>query len=293
MRNNILIGAISLAGFSQEFSTNFYHGIFDTPENMNVTFPEDLTEEEAANYNTKFSERLQILTTSISKTIFSLYNPTQSELTDQVNLTTLNKLVYCFYKNSTCKFFQDIMTELQWKSYIKLLEANLPKGILSFYTGVDDNPISGKWLSSMLLRYFTRNLDLESLTEEDCSKDSEKVKKYEKDNTVSLKNLYYVNNSKCIASSVYLASSVSPAFENFDNGYLVNTDQFSAWTESSWNGVDVQMKIFMFTRPSIAVLTLSLGIVSLVLAFVVTFFAEKYAHLIFYNKNPEQDEIFE
>lgn len=293
MRNGILFGGISLADFNKEFNSDFYHGIFDTPENMNVTFPEDLSENEAENYTTQFSKRLQSLTTSVAQTIFSLYNPSQADLDDQVSQITLNRLVYCFYKNSTCQFFRDIMTESQWKSYLNLLDANLPKGVLSFYTGVDDNPISGKWLASMLLRYFSRNLDLESLGTEDCSKDSEKVKKYQKDNQISIRNFYQVNNSRCVASSIYASSSVSPAFDKFDEGILIGTGQFSAWTESSWNGVDVQMKIFMFTRPSIAGLTLSLGIVSLVLAFVVTYLAERFAHRLFYTKNAEQNEIFE
>ncbi|RNA40032.1 nicastrin isoform X2 [Brachionus plicatilis] len=293
LRNNILIGGISLADFNKEFNSKFYHGVFDTPENMNVTFPDDLSEDEAVNFTTKFAEKLQGLTTSIAQTIFSLHNPTQTELSEQVSLSTLNRLVYCFYKNTTCKYFQDMMTTSQWKSYLTLLEANLPKGKLSFYTGVDDNPISGKWLSSMLLRYFSRNLDLESLSEDDCSKDSEKVRKYERENHISIRNFYYVKNSTCVASSIFLTSSVSPAFDQFEKGVLVETDKFPAWTESSWNGVDVQMKIFMFTRPSIAGLTLSLGIVTLVLAFVLTFLADKFAHRIFYPKDAEQNEIFD
>jgi nicastrin len=289
LRADFEIGGVTIADHEQEYKNKFYHSVFDTPDNLNITFPENITELQAYNYTTKFASTLQPLLTSIAKSVYSL-GSLNASLDDQVDLLTLNKLVYCFYKNSTCSFFKSLLTEDEWKVYNSLLDSTLPKQRLSFYTSVYDNKISGKWISFLLLRYFSRNTLLEKFNVTECKKGSESFKDVVNKFNLTIKSLAYVNKTTCIASSVYGVSSVSPAFENVNDGYLVNIDKFSAWTESSWASNPIQMKIFMFTSDSIKTTTIVLGIMTLLISTVITFLINKYSSKLLPTKTQEQTD---
>lgn len=97
---------------------------------------------------------------------------------------------------------------------------------------------------------------------------------------------------KCVVSLVRLTSAVSPAFDRFDDGLLVQTDKYSAWTESSWNSVSVQMRMFMFSQPAVEGLTLTLGVVVTIVSVVLTLLFNRYSDRWFLLKNPEQAAEF-
>ncbi len=294
LRQGFNIGGITIADYDNEYKNNFYHGVFDTPESLGIAFPENITEFEAYNYNTKLATKLQPLLTSIAKTLYSLSSDPESTFNGQVDMITLNKLIYCFYKNTTCMFFKSILTEDEWKGYTSLLDSTLPKQKLSFYTSVYDNKISGKWISFLLLRYFSRNLQIEQFNVTECKRDSQKFNDFIKETNSTIKSLIFLNKTTCVASSVYSVSSVSPAFDKVDDGYLVNTDKFSAWAESSWASKTIQMKLFMYTCDSVKTTSIILGIISLISSVIITFFVNKYSAKLFSMKTREQSaEILE
>lgn len=138
----------------------------------------------------------------------------------------------------------------------------------------------------MLLKYFTRNAKFEALSADECNKDSDGFKKIVADNNLSISNIKFVNDV-CVASALYATSSVSPAFDEYENGKLVNTDKFPAWTESSWNGRPVQMRLFMFTNQVVEISALVLGITTLILSFVVTLVANRLSDKWFKINQPE------
>ncbi len=249
---------------------------------MNIHFPANITESDAASYTTLFAKQLQKAVSSIAKTVYSASSSkTEASVNLEADVETINKLVYCFYQNTTCAFFKSILSEPQWIKYVKLLESVMPFYQLSFYTSVNENAMSGKFISLELLKFFSRNRDLENLNATECQKNSESIQKFESQSPKTIRNLKFVNNSTCVASSVYLVSSVSPVFDKFySDGILSNTDKYSSWTESSWNGVPIQIRLFMFPDRSMEILTLSMGIVTIVLAFVLTFFTNKYSNKI-------------
>jgi hypothetical protein len=295
LRQGLNIAGLQIADHELLFTNKFYHSVFDTPENLDITFPTNITEPEAYNHTTLFAKRLQALITSIAQTVYVTSSDKASLPADkQVDQITLNKLVYCFYQNTTCSFFKSILTDNEWQNYLALLQANLPKYKLSFYTGVNDNSISGKWISTKLLKYFSRNLELESLNSTECSSDSEYVKQFLSEKKLTLRSFTFVDNSVCVASSVYPISSVSPAFARSSEGLVSQMDTFSAWSESSWQGVTIQTKIFMYTNDVVKIFSLVLGIVIFLLSIGVTFLANKYSDRLFANKNSEQaTDLFE
>ena len=294
LRQGLEVAGISIADHEIKYKNMFYHSVFDTPESLQIKFPDNMTEPEAYNFTTPLSKRLQKLITNIAQTIYSV-SSSKGNLTNdlQVDQITLNKLIYCFYKNTTCNFFKSLLTEKQWQNYLQLLDLNLPKKKLSFYTGVNDNSISGKWISTMLLRYFTRNLELERLNATECSSDSASVASYVQKNKVSFKTFSFVNNSTCVIASLYPVSSVSPAFDKFSNG-IITSDNFPAWSESSWASVNVQMKLFMYTNDVLKIFSLVLGLVVFLISIVITYSANRFSNKWFELNNPEQAaEFFE
>ncbi len=153
--------------------------------------------------------------------------------------------------------------------------------------------ISGKWLAQTLLKYVTRNKKFEVLNSTDCNKNSDQFNKLMKDNNLSPTNINYINGI-CVGTSLYAVSSVSPAFKNQLNGELIDIDKFSAWTESSWNGRPVQMRLFMFANEAIRVSTIVIGIATLLISFGITLVANRLSNKWFRIKHPEQtDEIIE
>jgi len=186
------------------------------------------------------------------------------------------------------------MSADKWDAYTNNLNVYSPKGRLSFYTGVSDNPISGKWISTVLFIYFSRNMDANNFTSSECKSDSNKVKDLQERTNTSLNIFFYSELNGCIASSLYSVSSVSPAFDNFDDGYLVSTEKFSAWTESSWSGDKIQMRLFMYTNESLKLITILLGIFVFLASIVLTYVTNKYSSEWFSVKNAEQtSELFE
>lgn len=285
LKLNLSVAGLLITDHEKNYKNKYFHSIFDTSENINVTFPENITESEAANYNTDLSRKLQKMMTNIAKTIY--FQASKKELNDQVNQTTLNRLVYCFYKNTTCDFFRSILTDTQWNVYDSLLKSNLPKYKLSFYTSVNNAQISGKWISQMLLKYFTRNQNYETLNVSECDKNSEKFQKLMVSNNLTTTNVNYVNGV-CIGTSLYAVSSVSPAFNKYLDGKLVDVDRFPAWTESSWNGKPVQMRLFMYTNQAVQISSIVIGVATLILSFGITIVANRLSDKWFKIDQPEQ-----
>lgn len=129
LRLNLSIAGLLITDHETAYTNKHFHSVFDTPDKINASLPVNISEADAAGYNTGLALSLQRHLTSIAKAVY--FEATNEELTDQINQTTLNQLVYCFYRNTTCQYFQTMFTDIEWKYYVNLLEANLPKNRLS------------------------------------------------------------------------------------------------------------------------------------------------------------------
>lgn len=279
------IPGISISDHQKEFKNKFYHSIFDTPASINITFPADMSEADAvARSPTLFATQLQKVVSALAKTIYSVSsNVSIDDALFQPDLDTINKLVYCFYQNASCSFFQNALGAKEWTSYNKQLASTLPNGKLSFYTSVSDILVTGKYVTLELLKYFSRDRTLQQLNATQCDKTSPEILEYQNKTGRTLRDVKLVNNMTiCMAATVYKVPSISPAFAKFDSdGVLVQADKYSAWSESSWDGVAVQMKLFMFPDRGIEGLTIGLGIVTFVLAILPIYLMNKYSNRVF------------
>ena len=298
LKGNIQVAGLLVADFERAFKTNYYHSVFDTPDALNITYPANITEKEAETYTTLYAQRAQALLTNLAQTLYNSYS-SKSKLTDEISLLTLNRLSYCFYRNTTCSYFQGIMSDTQWSSYNTLLGSTQPLNRLSFYTGVNDNNISGKWLTHALMRYFTRNRLFDSFNATDCAKDSLATRKLLNETGLNVRSFTFVSNynnnpneTLCVASALYAVSSVSPAFYKSDSGLVENTDRFSAWSESSWTGEDNQMRLFMFSSEMSRNLTFGIGLGTFFLSFVATWLLNRHSSRFFTFNHPEQTAEF-
>lgn len=298
LKGDIKLAGLLIGDFDQAFKTNYYHSIFDTPDAINITYPANITEKEAETYTTLYAQRAQTLLTSLAQTLYNSYS-SKGKLNDEISLLTLNRLTYCFYKNTTCSYFRGIFSDTQWSSYKTLLGATQPVDRLSFYTGVNDNNISGKWLTHALMRYFTRNRLFDSFNSTDCSKDSPAVRKLLNETGLNVRSFTFVSNymnnaneTLCVGSALYAVSSVSPAFYQSDDGVVENIDRFSAWSESSWTGEDNQMRLFMFSSEMSRDLTFGIGLGIFFLSFVTTWLLNRHSSRFFTFNHPEQTAEF-
>ncbi len=139
-----------------------------------------------------------------------------------------------------------------------------------------------------MLKYFTRNLAFENLNSSECNKDSEAFKNLVKKYGVTLTNAYMINNSRCMSSSLYSVSSVSPAFNKYLDGLLVDTDRFPAWTESSWNGKPIQMRLFMFPCEAIQISSILIGVAVFIISLIATFVTNRFSDKWLGVANSEQ-----
>ena len=108
LRQNLSIAALTITDHQNIYSNPNYHSVFDTPLNLGIRIPENLTEPFVYNYTTNFSSRLAPLLISLAKTIYSQSSSQQKELNPDLDetISLLNKLVYCFYRNTTCEYFR-------------------------------------------------------------------------------------------------------------------------------------------------------------------------------------------
>lgn len=295
LKNNINLPGIVLADHEIEYTNKFYHSIFDTPNKLNYSF--NGTERDATSLNSQLAQSIQTLSTSIANVVF--YLATGKNPTDKTSLELINRLLYCYYVNPECGLFQSVLKPDAFKAFSNLLDQSNPKNKLCFYTGVNNSTISGKYITNAVLKYLTRNKNMDNLTYDNCTLDN--VRKFS--NPFEINSVDFIdlgstntntlyNGSRCIATSVYQRTSVSPALILSDSGLLQHTDKYSAWTESQWESKNIQMKLFLYPTMMMETLTIIMGVFVFLSSILLTYFMNKYSskwlvtsEIIVHNEN--------
>ncbi|VFV42019.1 nicastrin-like [Lynx pardinus] len=259
-----------LAGRRQHsHSEIYYQSIYDTAENINVSYPEWQSPEEDLNFVTDTAKALADVATVLGRALYQLAGGTNFSDTIQADPQTVTRLLYGFLVRANNSWFQSILRQ-DLRSY-------LGDGPLQHYIAV-----SSPTNTTYVVQYALANLtgQVVDLPREQCQ-DPSKVPSENKD----LYEYAWVQgplNSnetdrlpRCVRSTARLARALSPAFELRQWG----STEYSTWTESRWK--DIRARIFLVASRELEFITLMVGFGILVFSLVVTYCINAKADVLF------------
>uniref|UniRef100_A0A4X1VVD1 Nicastrin n=1 Tax=Sus scrofa TaxID=9823 RepID=A0A4X1VVD1_PIG len=262
------ISGVVLADHSTVFHNHYYQSVYDTAENINVSYPEWQSPEEDLNFVTDTAKALADVATVLSRALYQLAGGTNFS-TIQADPKTVTRLLYGFLVRANNSWFQSILRQ-DLRSY-------LGDGPLQHYIAV-----SSPTNTTYIVQYALANLTgkVMDLTREQCQ-DPSKIPTENKD----LYEYAWVQGPlnpnetdrlpRCVRSTARLARALSPAFELRQWG----STEYSTWTESRWK--DIRARIFLIASKELEFITLMVGFGILVFSLVVTYCINAKADVLF------------
>uniref|UniRef100_G1RTC9 Nicastrin n=1 Tax=Nomascus leucogenys TaxID=61853 RepID=G1RTC9_NOMLE len=263
------ISGVVLADHSGAFHNKYYQSIYDTAENINMSYPEWLSPEEDLNFVTDTAKALADVATVLGRALYELAGGTNFSDTVQADPQTVTRLLYGFLIKANNSWFQSILRQ-DLRSY-------LGDGPLQHYIAV-----SSPTNTTYVVQYALANLTgtVVNLTREQCQ-DPSKVPSENKD----LYEYSWVQgplNSnetdrlpRCVRSTARLARALSPAFELSQ----WSSTEYSTWTESRWK--DIRARIFLIASKELEFITLIVGFGILIFSLIVTYCINAKADVLF------------
>ncbi|XP_056365901.1 nicastrin [Oenanthe melanoleuca] len=262
------IPGVVLSDHRTAFHNRYFQSIYDTAENIGMSYPEGLSPEERLEFVTDTAKALAEVSTLLARALFALAGGTGSTESIRADPKTVTRLLYGFLLNSNNSWFQSLIKPDQ-------------KGILGpfpqHYVAVTSPTNTTQLLQAVLANLTGSRVNL---SREECQ-DPGKTPGLQPE----LFEYWWVqgplqpNSSSraagCVRSSVRLSPALSPAFElrRWDSR------EFSTWTESRWK--DIRARIFLVASRELELLTLSLGVLVLLLSLLCTFLINAKASLLF------------
>ncbi|XP_044772218.1 nicastrin isoform X3 [Neomonachus schauinslandi] len=263
------ISGVVLADHSTVFHNHYYQSVYDTAENINVSYPEWQSPEEDLNFVTNTAKALAAVATVLGRALYQLAGGTNFSDTIQADAHTVTRLLYGFLVRANNSWFQSILRQ-DLRSY-------LGDGPLQHYIAV-----SSPTNTTYVVQYALANLtgQLVDLTREQCQ-DPSKVPTENKDLYEYVWVQGPLNSSetdrlpRCVRSTARLARALSPAFELRQWG----STEYSTWTESRWK--DIRARIFLIASRELEFITLTVGFGTLIFSLVVTYCINAKADVLF------------
>ncbi|KAM6153434.1 nicastrin [Erethizon dorsatum] len=263
------ISGVVLADHNDSFHNPYYQSIYDTAENINVSYPEWQSPEEDLNFVTDTAKALANVATVLGRALYALAGGTNFSNTVEADPQTVTRLLYGFLVQANNSWFQSILRQ-DLRSY-------LGDGPLQRYIAV-----SSPTNTTYVVQYALANLTgkVVDLTREQCQ-DPSKVPNENKD----LYEYSWVQgplNSnetdrlpRCVRSTARLARALSPAFELSQ----WSSTEYSTWTESRWK--DIRARIFLIASKELEFITLMVGFGILIFSLIVTYCINAKADVLF------------
>ncbi|XP_034946564.1 nicastrin [Chelonus insularis] len=233
-----------LTSYGEQFVNPFYGGILDNAEHLGI-------------YQKEINATLAKLAVKLGDV---LYEQVTGKKSPSGNVTKIEELISemlsCYLETAKCNLFQ--AASPPGASDI------LPDHSFSLYVGVSVHPNLVTSLTGQLLALLTGE-KLPEMTAHECN-----------EHRLAWMGGYNLSGI-CINSTVNYSLALSPAFTikdyNWENG------GYSTWTESLWTTLSVRM----FLKPSAATerLTITLGSVVAVLSFIIVWFINSRAEILF------------
>ncbi|ELK38492.1 PREDICTED: nicastrin [Myotis davidii] len=264
------ISGVVLTDHATVFHNRYYHSVYDTAENINVSYPGQQSPEEDLDFVTDTAKALADVATVLGRALYQLAGGTNFRDTIQADPHTVTRLLYGFLVRANNSWFQSILRQ-DLRSFLG------DQGPLQHYIAV-----SSPTNTTYVVQYALANLTgkVVDLTREQCQ-DPSKVPNENKDlyeymwvqgplNSNGTERLPY-----CVRSTARLVRAVSPAFELGQWG----STEYSTWTESRWK--DIRARIFLIASKELELITLAVGFGVLVCSLVITYCVNAKADVLF------------
>ncbi|XP_039275911.1 nicastrin [Nilaparvata lugens] len=246
------IPAVVLANHGKEYINRYYNGLMDNASNIEYRYYNSsaIPEESVQAVLAKIS-------TSLAKSLYAWVTRKNYTGPEAVKPDIIDELLYCYLESRNCKIFKQSVAP----------EEKLTADLTPLYVGVYKSPNTITKLTALTHVYFTgRNVNI---SESHCKSSDDDY------------SYYWISGQsgkgECKQTTVQLLKALSPAFEI--EGYDWTSREYSTWSESVWQ----EMSLRMFLKPSRQqeMVTLVVGLVTLVLSFIVVYWLKSQAHLLF------------
>lgn len=263
------IPGVVLSDHQASFQNRYYQSMYDTPENIQMQYPEGLSPEETLEYVTDTAKSLAEVATVVARALYRLAGGANDTSAIQADPKTITQMLYGFLIKMNNSWFQSI------------IKPDL-KGILGDEVPQHYVAVSSPVNTTYLVQYVLANLTgtVVNLTKEECL-NPEKTPNAEKE----MYDYAWVQGSLdpnstsrvpyCVRSTVRLSKALSPAFELREWG----STEYSTWTESRWK--EIRARIFLVASKELEIITLVVGIAILVLSLIATHFINAKADVLF------------
>lgn len=224
---------------------------------------------------TEFTKKLSNISSTVATALYTLANDgTAPDFDIKADEALVGHLIFCLFNRSDCPLYRQASdSNKTWTSFKKT-----PVSLKPFprYVSVNSTRNALTRTVKYLLLYFT-GYHFPPGKYEEC-KASDGVEK--------IKVLGQKLQGLCVTGSVFESPAVSPAFveENYDS------TEYSTWAESTWND-DLTVQLFLVASPKLEGVTLGAGLTITFLSFVLVYFINKKADVIFTSTDPLSSEL--
>uniref|UniRef100_A0A4W6BLZ8 Nicastrin n=1 Tax=Lates calcarifer TaxID=8187 RepID=A0A4W6BLZ8_LATCA len=261
------IPGVVLEDHQSAYTNKFYESMYDNAENLNVSYPPNLTPEEQLEYITDTA--VTEVATMVARALYRQAGGEESQLSSiKADPQIVTKMLYSFLVRSNNSWFQQLVPS-DFTSYL----ANRPP---NFYVGV----VQQSSEPTLLVQYLLANLtgSTINITQDNCKnqREDESDKMY---NYMWVQGAAPPNSTEregyCVRSTARLSKALSPAFDLEQ----YTSKNFSTWTESRWKFI--KGRIFLVASHELEMLTLGVGVGVLLSSLLVTYIISSKADILF------------
>ncbi|XP_071175603.1 nicastrin-like isoform X1 [Mytilus edulis] len=258
------IPAVVFSDHQHSYTNKYYNSRFDIAKAIEANTND-------SNIITEQAKNLTRISTMLARTLYTLSTRKDAPQDMTSSESIVNDLLFCYLISRQCEMFRRVLDDTDNKN---LDESSLP---YPFYVSVTSTNNQVTYLTKRLLSYFIG--DRVNNTKANCKQSgNNKVNQYmwmqgEKNTTTDKRQGF------CSRSTAVYTLAQSPLFDQDD--YNWNIDEYSAWTESSWQTDSIQMRIFLVPSKHLEVALLCSGLALLLISLVAAYFINLKASILF------------
>lgn len=257
----IKVGGVVIADYLDQFTTRYYHSVFDNASSLQYKYYEGIDPPPRS-----IQRFIAHFSTALARTLYFMLTNVSYVGDSRITARAVDELFHCYVDTVNCSMFRNA----SYNAKLNDEPANLYVGV-NLWRGPNYVITS---LTGQTLAYLT----------------GDKVDKSEKEcqNNPQQQVLQYIwmqgnkdidEDGICIQTTMNYTVAVSPAFDELE--YDWSSGQYSTWTESVWQELNV--RIFLKPSRSHEIKILSIGAIVFSLSFIFIYFVNARSHILFCN----------